>query len=592
MKILGIHDGHNASAALMIDGQIAALINEERLTYRKNEMGFPQRAIEECLKIGGIKAVDIDLVAFSMTDMEVFYLRVKRMFSFTIKDWLNEQENYWKPKLYENRENKSYFTSLLAEERFNEPQAYNFDGVPAVLTFEENRSTLERVRKETLLKLYGIEAKKVVAFDHHTCHMHYAYFGSPFRDSPTIIFSGDSGGDGANGVVAVARENKIRELARNNCTNLARIYRYITLILGMKMNEHEYKVMGLAPYASQYEIDKCDKAFNDLFHVPDLLIEQKNIPPDHFYYFKEKLVDCRFDGIAGAVQQLTERVGTEWFRKVTKKLEIKRVVFSGGLSMNVKLNQKICELDSVEEFYCPTSGGDESLSLGACYIGHSKDSKSQPSSVVNNYLGPHYSQSEILKAVSILTDVEIQENTSHETVAQALKDGLVIGRFVGKMEFGARSLGNRSIIADPSDPKNLRKINKKIKFRDFWMPFSPSIIEDYAEKYIINPKNLASDHMTLTFETTPEGQNSLVAAMHPSDYTVRAHIVTRNNNESYYDLIKAFSSLTGVGAVLNTSFNLHGYPIVCNPEHAVHVFQNSDLDAMLMEDILILRKRE
>ena len=124
------------------------------------------------------------------------------------------------------------------------------------------------------------------------------------------------------------------------------------------------------------------------------------------------------------------------------------------------------------------------------------------------------------------------------------------------------------------------------------MPFSPSIIEDYAEKYIINPKNLASDHMTLTFETTPEGQNSLVAAMHPSDYTVRAHIVTRNNNERYYDLIKAFSSLTGVGAVLNTSFNLHGYPIVCNPEHAVHVFQNSDLDAMLMEDVLILRKRQ
>ena len=164
-------------------------------------------------------------------------------------------------------------------------------------------------------------------------------------------------------------------------------------------------------------------------------------------------------------------------------------------------------------------------------------------------------------------------------------------RFAGRMEFGARALGNRSILANPSNPEIVRKINHKIKFRDFWMPFAPSILDRCQKKYIVNKKKLASNHMTMCFDATELGKRVLKAALHPGDFTVRAHIVKKKNNPEYWNLLEAFEEITGVGAVLNTSFNLHGYPIVSSIEQAIHVFENSDLDAMVIEDILIIRKR-
>jgi carbamoyltransferase len=589
MKILGIHDGHNATAALMIDGQIVAMISEERLTYRKNEMGFPERAIVECLNIAGINGNDLDKVAFSTISIPIHYLRIKREFSFSIRDFLDEQEEYWKPLLFENRVNTEYLDKIFNSKKFNEPQAYSFMNIPYNLTPAENKKYLDEIRKETLYKFFGISADKVISYDHHICHQYYAYFGSSFRDKKAIVFTADGGGDGANGTVSIVENNQIKELGRNNCTDLARIYRYITLLLGMRIGEHEYKVMGLSPYASEYEIRKCDKVFKDVFYVPELLIEYKNRPSDLFFHFRDNLADCRFDGIAGGVQEMIEEVGKEWFHKVTKKLNVSRVVFSGGLSMNVKLNKVIGELDSVNEFYCPASGGDESVALGACYVAHTQYSQMPVSSIENNYLGPQFTRLDILKAITKLKDYKIIEGVTNKKIAQLLAQNLVIGRFVGRMEFGARSLGNRSILANPANQEIVQKINRKIKFRDFWMPFAPSILDKYADKYLINPKKFTADHMTHSFDVTELGRKALIAAIHPADYTVRAHIVTRKNNQNYYDLIELFSELTGIGALLNTSFNLHGYPIVCTPEHAVHVFENSDLDGMVLEDILVMR---
>ncbi len=591
MKILGIHDGHNATAALMLDGQVAAMISEERLTYRKNEMGFPEKAINECLRIAGIQGSDLDVVALSTISIPIHYLRIKREFSFTIRDWLDEQEYYWKPLLFENRVNVEYLEEVLTDGRFAEEQNYRFNGVPLQLTPEQNRSYLDRIRAETLSRLYGISGDKIVSYDHHKCHQYYAYFASPFRNEPALVFTCDGGGDGVNGTVCIVENDNIKEIARNNCTDLARLYRYITLLLGMKIGEHEYKVMGLAPYASDYEIKKCDKVFKNIFHVPDLLIEYKNRPSDLFFYFREQLADCRFDGIAGGVQKLVEEVGREWFSAVTNKLNISRIVFAGGLSMNVKLNKHIGEIGSVQEFYCPPSAGDESTALGACYLAHRSVSDSPVASMRNNYLGPSFSSAEILEAVSKMKNCTVHRNIQNKDIVKLLVQDQVIGRFAGRMEFGARALGNRSIIANPGNPAIARKINKKIKFRDFWMPFAPSVLDLYVDRYLINPKRLMSDHMTLSFDVTEEGRKALIAAIHPSDYTARAHIVTRELNPGYYELIEAFAEETGVGAVLNTSFNLHGLPLVCSPEQAVHGFENSDLDAMVLEDILVIRER-
>lgn len=589
MKILGIHDGHNATAALMIDGKMVAAVSEERFTYRKNEMGFPVRAVAECLRLGGIEGKDLDEAAFPIIYLPIQYLRTKRECVFTVRDYLDEQEYYWKPKLFENRVNMEYIRRIVSDKRFSEPQAYNFDNVSLDVSQEEGRLILDKMRKETLKKMFNVDPGKAKAYDHHTCHQYYAYFASPFRGKKTLVFTADGGGDGKNGTVSIVENDRLKELASNNNTDLGRLYRYITLLLGMKIGEHEYKVMGLAPYTSGYEIRKCDKAFKDIFHVPDLLVEYKNKPKDLFFHFRDILADCRFDGIAGGVQEMVEEVGKEWFLKCTKKLGVSRVVFSGGLSMNVKLNKLLGELDTIQEFYCPASGGDESVALGACYVGHAKSSKLPISSLEFNYLGPRSPREDILKAVSKLKNCEIREHVTNKELARLLADDVVVGRFAGRMEFGARALGNRSILANPANAEIVKKINRQIKFRDFWMPFAPSVLDKYVDKYLVNPKRFLSDHMTFCFDTTVLGKKALAAAIHPADYTVRAHILRKNLNPEYYDLVENFAAITGIGALLNTSFNLHGYPIVCAPEHAVHVFENSDLDAMMLEDILVLR---
>jgi carbamoyltransferase len=590
MIVLGIHDGHNATAALMVDGRIAHMVSEERLTYRKNEMGFPQLAVNCCLEEAGIDPARIDQVAFSTRSLPLPYMRIKREFAFTVRDWLDEQERHWKPLLETGTPNLDYYPSLLRQDRFNEPQVYNFTGVPEHPTPAENAAHLKRIREEALARLYGIAPEKVTAHRHHVCHQYYAYFGSPFRGEDCLVVTCDGGGDGGNGSLAVARGDLIEEIATNNHTDLGRIYRYITLLLGMKIGEHEYKVMGLAPYASDYEIARAEKAFRGLFHVPELMVEYAQRPRDLFFSFRDQLADCRFDGIAGAVQRMVEEVGTAWFSRATERLGLGRVVFSGGVSMNVKLNKLVGELPSVKEFYCAASGGDESLALGACYVSQSSEPDVPMQSIEDNYLGPAVSRSTILEAVGRLEGVTVREGVTAEEVAGLLERNLILGRFVGRMEFGARSLGNRSIIANPADPETVRRINRKIKFRDFWMPFAPSILEEYAPRYLVNPKGLHSDHMTIAFDTTPEGRRDLVAAVHPADFTVRAHIVRRDLNPGYHALISAFSRRTGVGGLLNTSFNLHGYPIVCQPAHAVHVFENSELDAMLLEDVLVVRQ--
>ena len=598
MKILGLHDNHNATAALMIDGEIVAAISEERLTHRKNDQNFPLLATQECLRQAGLKGSDLDLVAFSTIDLCPNRVRIKRERNFTVKDWIDEQELYWKPLLIDKQPDaeKNYYEFLLKDPRFQQPHHYDFSNVPWKFdfSFEERVSILTRLRQQFLKEKFGISPEKVVAYDHHTCHQYYAYFGSPYRDEPCLIFTNDGGGDAANGTLAVARNNKIEEIARNNHTDLARIYRYITVMLGMKIIEHEFKVMGLAPYASDYEIEKCRPIFKDIFKIENGMVQYKNRPPELYFHFRNALLPCRFDGIAGAVQEMVEEVSVAWVLDNVKRYDIHRITYSGGVAMNVKMNQKLCELPEVDEFYCPTSGGDESIALGACYIANSKNnSKKIAKHIRNNYLGPSYSREEVLRAISSanLTDCKVIPDVSNLEIAGLLKDGYVIGRMSGRMEFGARSLGNRSILANPSLQSIVRKINHQIKFRDFWMPFAPSILDSYVHEYLDNKKELLNDHMTISFNTTERARREIISALHPADFTARAHIVYKEINPGFYDLIEQFAKLTGIGCLLNTSFNLHGDPVVCTPEHALHTLVNSDLDAVIMEDVLVARTR-
>jgi carbamoyltransferase len=209
------------------------------------------------------------------------------------------------------------------------------------------------------------------------------------------------------------------------------------------------------------------------------------------------------------------------------------------------------------------------------------------------YLGPAQTPADVrnwIQARRLNEKYDIETGATSAQIAQHLANGHVIGRCCGRMEFGQRSLGNRSIIADPRNPQMIDKINRQIKNRDFWMPFAPSMLTERAHKYVVNPKQIKSPAMTIGFDSTDEGKRLLGATLHPADRSLRPQLLERAHNPDYYALIEAFEQQTGVASVLNTSFNLHGEPIVCTPDDALHVLESSDIDMIAVEDVLVKKR--
>ncbi len=594
MIVLGINEDHNATAALIRDGEVVACVSEERFTQIKNDVGYPYKAIEFVLKKGGISPEDCDKIALASYIQDPVAIKTKRVTRYTIKDYVKEMYEHWKPVLLENQPS-TFQQWVLNNQRLNDPKGvyYNFDFLRN--TPQENWTTVfQKERKNVIVKHLGISPDKVTFVDHHTAHAYYAYFASPIdRSQRTAVITADGWGDGCNATISLAENEKIKEVRRTDMCNLARIYRWITLLLGMKPYEHEYKVMGLAPYANDYVKKDAYKIFSETLIVDGIDFKWNKKPTDMYFYFKEAFEreGVRFDGIAGALQQWIETVATQWIVNVLKELKADRLVFSGGLSMNVKLNKIIAELSQIVDFFVPPSGGDESLGIGAAFVCCSSEDRISPLNHV--YLGSSPSEDETetaLKEYEVSSRFNVVRNPTDALIAELLANGKVFARCIGNMEFGARALGNRSILCDPSKWENVAKINAKIKFRDFWMPFTPSILAERAKDYIINPKGLKAPFMTVAFESTPLARDHLKAAIHPYDHTVRAQLVDEETNPEYYRLIKAFEKRTGIGAVLNTSLNLHGRPIVCSAFDALFTFVNSGLDILLLPGVLIQKK--
>lgn len=587
LNILGINEGHMSSAALISDGKIVAACCEERFTRDKNQQGYPEKAIEYCLQEGKISKNDVDYIATATLELPVAFEATKRYQKFSIYDYVKENEVFWKPKLLENKdvnyfdyfqkiENKFYDFSFLKTEKDQQK------------IFEEFRNQ----RKNNLKKQFGINSEKIIFSDHHSGHAHYAYFMSPFRDN-VLIFTADAWGDGCNCSISIGNNNKISLKFKSPNNNLARLYRNMTLYLGMKPNEHEYKVMGLAPYASEYQIKDTYEIFKNTLYVDGLEFKYREKPTDNYYWFKEKLEGHRFDGIAGALQKYVEETMVEWISNAIKHFNANTIVLSGGLALNIKINKEISEIPEVKQMFVPGGGGDESQSIGAalCVLNQLETTKSfEPP--LHDYLGPTTDIDNLEKSLQkfdVAKKFSVKKEISNKDIAELLSNDLIVARFVNRSEFGPRALGNRSILANPSNIENLKKINNQIKYRDFWMPFTPSILEDRIEDYVVNPKNIHSPFMTIAYESTELARRELVAAIHPADYTLRPQFVSKKTNERYYGLIKEFEKLTGIGGLLNTSFNLHGEPIVGTIDDALHTFVESDLDVLIIEDTGVFR---
>jgi len=573
MIILGIHDGHNSGATLLRDGVIIASVSEERHSRIKNEVGYPSRSIEDVLEMAGCAAMAVDVIVYASNFMHAEeHLR-------TVGEWYRVGRDQQQ------------------QDRLKTPEYQK-------AVFDIRREA----RIQNVINHLGVERDRISFVEHHLAHAAAAYFGSPFGlDEPTLILTCDGAGDGLSATVSLGKGTAIDRLAfTKRDASIGKLYSRVTYLLGMTPWEHEYKVMGMAPYADPKRCAQYHDVFRQLVVLSDDGLSFKvagDLESNYSYFFlREKLERARFDDISGAIQSYVEELLCEWVRNCIAKTGVRRLVCGGGVFMNVKANMRISQLEEVKEMFVFPSCGDESLSLGAAWMEYYQRQKPtggerQRISKVgfpSLYLGKSYTDEQVLAAIEKHLPTEAFDfqcyDQIEEEVASRLASDQVVARFAGRMEWGARALGNRSILANPNDWRNVEKINSMIKMRDFWMPFAPSLISERHLLYLKNPKSIASPFMMFAYETLPLAAKHLGAAIHPRDKTARAQFVDRLTNPQYYAVLEHFEAKTGIAGVLNTSFNLHGYPLVYSPEEAIYVFLHSGIDCLALEHFLLTKR--
>lgn len=588
MYILGINESHVATAALLYDGEVVACASEERFTRKKGGFGFPRQAILYCMKQAGIGPDQIDRVVIGFENPGIILHGLEK----EAKTSMNVLMRTLGP----------WIMSALRASCSRAPWIYSLYEWLYVNLYQQ--LVWPHIRHSHILFLsreLGIPKERIIFINHHVAHGYGAYY-SYHRDTeePHLVIVNDGIGDDVCGTVFTVHNNEWQVVATTpNRHSLAYIYQYTTQILGMKPNEHEYKVMGLAPYASRMGVDVVYPIFQDLIVVRGNSFYSRIPTLGYYSYLRNHLKEARFDAIAGAAQQLVEERLSEQMRNIVKSTGITKVAAAGGIFMNIKANKELNALPEVSSFTVMPSSGDESTAIGACYYGYVERCRylgvtPTPRPLTSLYLGPEYSDADIdaaLRAEGIYDNRGyrvIKVVDSAQTAAEILARGIPIARFSGRMEFGARSLGNRSILAPANNAAVIRQINEQIKGRDFWMPFAPSILAERAHDYLVDfDDNPSAAYMMMGYATTPLARTDLIAALHPYDYTARPQIVTKDMNPGYYDVLKAFETLTGCGGILNTSFNIHGEPVVCSPRDALHTLEQSGMTHLMLDNYLI-----
>ena len=593
MNVLSIHWGKCSGCSIIIDNEIKFATSEERFSRIKSDESYPKRAIEEALKFCKINPDELDKVLIAANRVP-FIPPLLRIYSkFSLKDHLKLMEEYWYPKLIKNEPVKmiDLFRDRIDTNRFPFDQPFvkdlDFEKIEQIQYNKDNDKNISNFFKKTISKHLEIEQEKIVHVEHDTCHGSYGFYGSPIRENNTLIITGDAWGDDTSGTIAIydSKDNEIKRVKEYDHKDfqLARIYRYTTLLLRMIPNEHEYKVMGLAPYYNGKMIQEVEKVYDKMLKINGLDFEFNSEIKDIYQYLKENLNEFRFDHIAAGIQSFSEKILVKWFTNALKKYNSNSIVFSGGVSLNIKANLMISKIENLKKFFVCGGGGDETLPIGACYH-YAEQQKIKPKPLESLYLGTNaeYTDNEI----KIFDDYKVNKFENIEQVIDLVLENKILATCRGRAEMGPRSLGNRSILADPRETSNIQKINTAIKNRDFWMPFSPIVLSEYQSELIYNPKKLESPHMTIAFETV-DGERKIPAAIHQADKTARPQLLKKEVNPQLWGLIKGFYDKTGVPSLLNTSFNLHGEPIVNNIHDALHVFENSKLDVLWLDRHII-----
>ncbi len=600
--ILGITDTHDASAAIVHNGKVLCAISEERIQRVKSTGGFPLGAINSCLEETKLKLSDIDYIALAGTRaVPVNLLGISS--TLELKDYLKIQEKIRKPKFYENK--KTSISSIFPNYKPKGNPFYSLKELPLKEYRELNQPEREKIAQYRL-NFIANKTKKQVSdihiFDHHLCHIYYAYYASPFRNKKVAALSLDGGGDGVYESISVFDQHgQHKRLHAAHEGILGPIYSMITLLLRMKPNEHEFKVMGLAPYAKEYHKIATKNFLKSILSIKGIKFIKNPKLKDFYFSLVEALQYERFDGIAGGAQDWLEENLATWVSNVIDYTNTKNIIFSGGVALNVKANLVISSLNKVENIFVPPGSGDESLSIGACWalldkLKIEKEEKKKIQPLNNSYLGSDISKKEIedFKNHPVIKDkYNLIKGEPNKLAAKALLNNEIIAICRNRMEFGPRSLGHRSLIANPSSKDTVSKINSSIKGRDFWMPFAPSIIEDEIKNCIEDNSKCDFSYMTFTANSKVNKRKDFIATIHPYDSTMRVHSVSKKFAPSFYDLISCFYKLSGIPGVLNTSLNIHGKPIIMKPIDLINellVVEGVKIDNIIINNLFFKLK--
>jgi len=603
MKILGISPlDKDSTVCLVEDGRVIAAMAEERFSRIKLHAGFPYLALKELFKRCQLTPESIDYVVYSFFDSakETALMRQGR-------------------KIYNEKSRKASCANIFSKFR-NLPslskKVFNIPGLPEKKVYMQkpwymrafytlaSKSDLfgEAVQKiyfydwirrasadhkkyeEELsqgLKLFGINEDKLIRMDHHLTHSANAYYTSGFQDA--LIVTLDGYGSGLAGSIAVGKNGKIERIHNLYYpASLGEFYERVTSSLGFKPSRHEGKIVGLAAYDNPNLLYDVVKSF---FEVKD---------GDVFYRLPHNIFLSRYlatkypkPTVAAAYQKVLEHIACEYVSFYQKKTGLKNLVISGGVVANVKANQRLFEIEGIENIFIHPNMGDGGCGVGAALLLSAEKQGLKPYPIQDVYWGPDYSDKEITEALNSAGLKYEKPDDLEKSVAELLVKGNIVARFNGRMEYGPRALGNRSILYHAKDPSVHLWLNTQLKRTEF-MPFAPATLYEERERCYKNIKGAEypAQFMTITFDTTDFMTNQCPAAVHV-DNTARPQLVRKDVNESFYRIIEEYYKLTGNPSIINTSFNMHEEPIVCSPDDAVKAFLQGHLHYLAIGPYLV-----
>lgn len=603
MKILGISAFyHDSAAAIIENGEIIAAAQEERFTRKKQDSSFPTNATKFCLEYSGLKLADLDAIVF-----------------------------YDKPLLKMERLLETYYA-------FSPRGLRSF--LTAIPVWLKEKMFLKRMLYEELFAIEDFDKKKVKLLfpEHHLSHAASAFYPSPYQDA--AILTVDGVGEWATASIGHGKGKEITILKELQFPHsLGLLYSAFTYFLGFKVNSGEYKLMGLAPYGAHgsEQVERFKKI------IRDVLVEIKDdgsiwLNQDYFNYATglRMVYDDKWNDLFGfpvrsseseleqhhcdlglAIQEITEEVVILMAKEAKKLTNSDYLVLAGGVALNCVANGKLQNSGVFKEIYIQPAAGDAGGALGAALAAHyivfdqeRKVDSRKMDAMLGSYLGPEYSDLEVKlmskKFKAVYSEFEKFEDLAAHT-AGLLADANVVGWFQGRMEFGPRALGARSILGDPRNPDMQKTLNLKIKYREGFRPFAPSVLAEDVEEYFecdtpspymllvhgVQEKRrnaVPDDYESLSIKDKLYFLRSDLPSITHIDYSARIQTVHAETNPRYYELISQFKKKTGVGVVINTSFNVRGEPIVCTPEDAYRCLMRTEMDFLVIGNFLFSKK--